>query len=105
MTEASNRGMIKWAPYKSLIEQSTILAKMRYEKNKQPRPLISQDRAMEINEILTTYAKEEVDVRYFKDGYLYHLCGQIDTICALYQYIEILGKRITFKDLIELTRI
>ena len=30
----SDRGMKKWAPFSSLIEQSTCLEEMRYQKNK-----------------------------------------------------------------------
>ena len=56
----SDRGMVKWMPYQSLVEQTSFLARMRYEKNKKPRPHISSDRAREINEILVTYEGEEV---------------------------------------------
>ena len=80
MNESSQRGMVKWAPYKSLIEQAPILARMRYEKNKKPRPWISQDRAAEINEVLVAYHQEEVDANYYEDGYLYDIRGIIDVI-------------------------
>ena len=73
----SDRGMVKWMPYKSLVEQTSFLARMRYEKNKKPRPHISSDRAREINEILVTYEGEEVAARYYHDGYLYDLTGRI----------------------------
>ena len=33
----NDRGMVKWMPYQSLVEQSSFLARMRYEKNKKPR--------------------------------------------------------------------
>ena len=36
----SDRGMKKWAPFSSLIEQSTCLEEMRYQKNKIEKPLI-----------------------------------------------------------------
>lgn len=105
MNESSQRGMVKWAPYKSLIEQAPILARMRYEKNKKPRPWISQDRAAEINEVLVAYHQEEVNANYYEDGYLYDIRGIIDVISSLYQFIEIEGKRISFKNLINLQRV
>ena len=51
----SDRGMKKWAPFSSLIEQSTCLEEMRYQKNKIEKPLISIEKAREINEILTNF--------------------------------------------------
>jgi hypothetical protein len=41
----SDRGMMKWAPYKSLDQQATYLAKMAYEAGKKARPLHSSDRS------------------------------------------------------------
>ena len=97
-----DRGMMKWAPYKSLIEQSTVLARMRYEKGKKPRPLISSDRAREINDILVNYTGEEVDAEYYEDGYRHRIAGIISEISALYKYLVIAEKRISFVDLLNL---
>lgn len=100
----SDRGMVKWMPYQSLVEQSSFLARMRYEKNKKPRPHISSDRAREINEILVTYEGEEVAACYYHDGYLYDLTGRISKIDALYHRLWINGILIPFPDLIDLRR-
>ena len=54
----SDRGMKKWAPFSSLIEQSTCLEKMRFEKNKIEKPKISNERAEKINAILSNYKGE-----------------------------------------------
>lgn len=97
-----DRGMMKWAPYRSLIEQAPILARMRYEKGKRPRPHISSDRAREINDILTAYSGEEVDAEYYEDGYRHQIHGIISEISALYRYLVIEEKRISFVDLLNL---
>ena len=55
----SDRGMKKWAPYKSLIEQDVYLNKMKKEKEKISKPIISSEEAENINEILTNYHGEE----------------------------------------------
>ena len=60
----SDRGMKKWAPFSSLIEQSTCLEEMRYQKNKIEKPLISIEKAREINEILTNYHGQELLITY-----------------------------------------
>ena len=101
---SEDRGIVKWMPYKSLVEQSTILAKMLYEKHKSPRPQISCDRAEEINEILVHYNKEEVRAKYWEDGYLYYLDGTISKIDVLNHCLDIDGKRISFPNLIDLVR-
>ena len=69
----SERGMKKWAPFSSLIEQSTCLEKMRYERNKIDKPSISSDRANKINAILTNYRGQEIKIKYYYDGYLFEI--------------------------------
>ncbi len=100
-----DRGMMKWMPYQSLVEQSSVLARMRYEKNKTPRPHIARERAEEINEILVHYSREEVDAKYWEDGYLYHAIGVIDSISSYSRSLRIGRKTIEFINLIELQRI
>lgn len=72
--------MKKWAPFASLIEQSTYLEKMHYEKNKGEKPHMSSERAEQINKILTNYHGEEVIISYFYDGYVYSINKKIKRI-------------------------
>lgn len=105
MMGASDRGMVKYQPYKSLVEQSAILSRMLYEKNKQPKPLISSDRAEEINEILVHYAHEDVRLEYWDDGYRYALFGIMDRIDVSRRTIQMEGKSIPFSKLVNLERL
>ncbi len=97
-----DRGMMKYAPYKSLVEQSTILARMRYEKGKRPRPLISSDVARDINEIIVNYQGEEVSAEYYEDGYRHNIEGVIEKISKTFRFLIIEGKQIAFVDLLKL---
>ena len=63
----SERGMKKWAPYKSLIEQEKYLKKAHDDNNKEVRPQISSDEAELINEILVNYHGEELEITYWKN--------------------------------------
>ena len=72
-----NRGMKKWAPYKSLNEQADFINKMYYEKHKIEKPKISSDVADDINEILTNYQNELLTITYFDDGYVYSIDARI----------------------------
>ena len=65
--------MKKWAPFASLIEQSTCLEKMRYEKNKIEKPRISNEVAQKINAILVNYHGQEVTIECFYNGYIYKI--------------------------------
>lgn len=100
----SDRGMMKWMPYQSLVEQSSFLAAMRRQKARISKPRISSERAEKINEILTTYCGEEVKAKYYDDGFLHFLGGTISKIDATWRYILLQGKRIEFRNLIDLDR-
>ena len=68
----SDRGMKKWAPFSSLIEQATCLEEMKYQRNKIDRPILSEDQIEKINYALQTYKKGQiVTIKFFNDGYLY----------------------------------
>lgn len=87
----SDRGMKKWAPFSSLIEQSTMLNEMFYEKNKKSKPQISNERANKINQILSNYGGESLKIKYFYDGYIYEVSTKI-------KRIDTLNKKLIFED-------
>ena len=68
----SDRGMKKWAPYSSLIEQATCLEEMKYQRNKIPRPILTEDQKDKINYVLQTYKHGQiVNIKFYNDGYIY----------------------------------
>lgn len=78
----SDRGMKKWAPYKSLNEQASSLQKAREAKVSIEKPSISDDEAEQINNILVNYQGQELLVKYFRDGKIYEdviIIKRIDT--------------------------
>ena len=96
------RGTLKWAPYKSLEQQADYLARMEYERNKIPRPRMSEDKAEEINEILSNYKGETIIAKYWHDGYIYTIHGKIKEISSIYKYIKIEEIEIPFAKLTNL---
>ena len=48
----AERGMKKFLPFSSLTEQANFINEMVYEKNKIPKPQISNEQAEKINRIL-----------------------------------------------------
>ena len=63
-----DRGMKKWAPYKSLVEQEKYIHAMQKEKNKIPKPLLSNDEAERINDILVHYHGQALTIQKYEDG-------------------------------------
>ena len=102
----SERGMKKWAPYKSLIEQEKYLKKVSQKNEKQERPQISSDEAENINEILVNYHGEELEITYWRND-------KINTISSILVKIDPENKKIVlperrticFKELISLERV
>ena len=102
----SERGMKKWAPYKSLIEQEKYLKKASQNNEKQVRPQISSDEAEQINEILVNYNGEELEITYWRNE-------KLNTIASILVKIDPVNKKIVlperktiyFKELISLERI
>ena len=72
-----DRGMVKYAPYKSLVEQATYLARIQEEYKYVEKRQLSQDQAEEINEILTHYDGEVIRIEYWKSGKILQECGVI----------------------------
>ena len=88
---SEGRGMKKWAPFASLVEQSIYLQEMHYQKFKGDKPLISKEKAEEINRILSNYKGQDLTITYFYDGYIYKITTAI-------KRIDTLNKKIIFND-------
>jgi hypothetical protein len=104
MNATLDRGMVKWAPYQSLVEQATSLAFMRRQKAKVAKPQLSNEAAEEINEILVDYCDEEVTAKYWRDGFFYEATGPISRIDTVFRYLVIGETKIELRSLVALTR-
>lgn len=102
MTSNSERGMMKWAPYQSLIEQGKYLAELRERRSRVPRPLISSDRAEEINDVLAHYENGPVKATYWRDGHIYEFVDTIKKIDETGKKLVFSTRSIDFKDLLNL---
>ena len=87
----SERGMKKWAPYKSLNEQENYLNKLHTNNEKVEKPKISSDAAEEINEILVNYHGEELLITFFRND-------KIQSINSVIKKIDPENKKIVLPD-------
>ena len=68
----ADRGMKKYLPFRSLVEQEEYLRKVVYERKKSQKPQISTEQAEKIDRILRNYIKgEKYHFTLYIDGYLY----------------------------------
>jgi hypothetical protein len=76
----SDRGMKKWAPYASLIEQKGTISKMKNHREKVKKPQLSQEMANEINESLLRAKDQNVVIDYFFEGSKHRISGLVTRI-------------------------
>ena len=101
----SERGMKKWAPYKSLATQYDKLHEMREKKAKVEKPLISSDKAEEINEILTTYNGETLLFTIYENGKIVSFTDTISTIDVLNKKLILSSRKsILFKNILDIQK-
>ena len=102
----SERGMKKWAPYKSLNEQENYLNKLHQNQNKVERPRISSDEADNINEILVNYHGEELLIEYWRNEKINTVSSTLSKIDPVNKKIVLpLRKTIYFSELIRIERL
>ena len=76
----SGRGMIKWAPFKSLPEQDGFNKTIQKRLEKVQKTLILQEKSEKIDGILQKYCGQDVEVSYLADGQHAHIHGKINCI-------------------------
>ena len=99
----SDRGMKKWAPYKTLNEQWSTLEELHKNEEKVERPTISNEVAEEINDKLVNYNGEELEFYYYKNGRILKEKSTIKKIDTMERRIYLTnGVKIILKDLVGL---
>ena len=98
----SDRGMKKWAPFSSLIEQSICLEEMKFAKNKVEKPKISNEIAEKINSILVSYNGQEVTITYYYDGYIYKLKTVIKSINTYNKKLNLPSGNIPLSEILDI---
>ena len=96
------RGMKKWLPYKSLTSQADFLQAMRKERAYQDKPQIAQDKAEEINALLSSYQGQEVTVTFYLNGQIRKSDGIIHWIDAVFKAITINDMKIAFSNIVDI---
>ena len=102
----SDRGIKKWAPYKTLEEQDFTLSKHKEKEEKVEKPTISAEFAREINEILVNYSGELLKIRYYKNGKILEVIEKIKRIDPIEKKLVLFSKRaIMITDVVYIERV
>ena len=99
----SDRGMKKWAPYSSLIEQASFLDNMKYKKNKKTKPILSEDQKEKINYVLTNTKKDQtLKIQFYYDGYFYLVESRLKKIDLENQQVILEDGKLKFSQILDI---
>lgn len=100
----TNRGMIKWAPFNSIINNKAVIKEINNTKSKIIKPILLEEELLNIENTIIT-AKElglSVTITYFYAGKLKDLTGYITKLNQIKKEITINHQVISF---IQITKI
>ncbi len=98
----SDRGMKKWVPYASLIEQGRYVRQVRQHHRMIQRPHLASDQAQQIERVLTSPIQNPYHVTYFHDGCIQHALLCIKTIDMVNQTVIFDTLIIAYLDLLNI---
>ena len=98
----SNSSMKKWLPFESLSEQSKYVNKIVINKNKVDKPLLSEDKIEEINNILNNNNGKIIKIFYYEDGYMFDFEDKIKKIDLYTNKIYFLNHVLNINQIIDI---
>ena len=90
----SDRGIKKWAPYKSLVEQDYSLKEQKERDSRKEKPTISNEKAEEINEILSNHNGSPLKIHYYRKGQTFEIVDSIKRIDIYERKIYLVSKKV-----------
>lgn len=98
-----SRKMVKWAPFVSLKEQTIYLNKLKQERLKVSRPLLSEDEMNAINDVLVNYHGQKLNITYYDQGFVKDIVTTIRKIDPYQKKVITPEVELSFDDLIRLS--
>lgn len=98
----TQRGMKKWQPFNALEHFNEYISESYKEKNLLKRPQLSQEQIDELNNSLTIYNHDEVNITHYKQGEILQTKGIINKIDVPNQVLTINKTKILFMNLLKI---
>lgn len=101
----TDRGVIKWAPFNSLIVQKQIIENLLNEKNKINKPKLSQEQIEQNENLLIEafYEKIKIKIDYYEKGLIITTTANITQVDFTFKKIYLNNKKILlFSQIIKL---
>lgn len=101
----NDRGIVKWAPFNSVINGNQLLDEINYERNRISKPILSEEQIADLEEnIITAYSERSIiNLYFYKNGCINIINGQITKLDPVNKIITINNKtRIYFNNIINI---
>ena len=100
----SDRGIIKWTPFNSIVYQRQIIDNLVNEKNKITKPNLSQEQIEKNEQLLIEAFYEQIKIKidYFKEGFILSTYSEISNIDYTFKKIRLKNnKSLLFSQIIK----
>jgi len=100
----SDRGIIKWAPFNSTINNKELISGILKEKKKIKMPDLSEEqkRIIENKIINAFYTGEDIKLEYFYNGMIFTLNERIKKIDSTYHKIYFKNQILLFEQIVKI---
>lgn len=100
----TDRGMIKWQPFDSVISSKTLINNIILEKSKVNKPILSEEEIEDIEEkiIEAYYLQNEVVLQVYKNGFFKEFNGKIKKIDGVRKMVYLNNMMIFFNQIISI---
>lgn len=100
----TDRGMIKWQPFNSVISSQKIITDILKEKNKITRPVLSNENIKEIEDKLidSYYCQTTINIHYYTAGIIKTIKAKIKKIDYVSKIIYLNNLKIYFKQILSI---
>ena len=77
-----DRGIIKWAPFNSVINSEYLVKEIEHEKSKIIKPTLSEEQIYELEKIITESMINKINLEFkiYNSGYTYNIKGIVTKI-------------------------
>lgn len=102
----SDRGMIKWQPFNSVINTNQVINSIIKEKQKIEKPILSKEQQTKLEEkiIEAYYEQIPIEIQYYQSGHILTTKGIIKNINNTYKKIFLDNQKILlFQQIIKIT--